>query len=76
LERIVDRKDMLPEKEAAKFVFAKPNTLRIWRYRKRGPAYVKVSGKVFYLKSDLEKFVLEGRVDPAVKRGRGRKASA
>jgi hypothetical protein len=56
---------ILTEREAADRLYAKPPTLTKWRARGRGPAYLKLSGKIRYRLSDIEKFIESSRVDPA-----------
>jgi Helix-turn-helix domain len=53
---------MLSEKQAAEIILARPQTLRAWRHRGRGPNYLKLAGKIRYLRDDLEKFIQEGRI--------------
>lgn len=36
------------------------NTLRIWRVEGRGPAYLRIMGRIRYRRSDLDKFIAEG----------------
>jgi len=65
---------ILTEKEAAKRLFARPDTLRKWRTRGRGPVYLKLSGKVRYQAEDIEAFIQASRVEPGTKKRRRRKA--
>jgi predicted site-specific integrase-resolvase len=65
---------ILTEKEAAKRLFARPDTLRKWRTRGRGPTYLKLSGKIRYRADDLEKFIEQSRVVPSERKRRRRKA--
>jgi len=39
-------------------------TLRNWRWRKYGPAYLKVGRKIEYLQSDIDAWRLAQRNDP------------
>jgi hypothetical protein len=50
---------------AAAFLGTKKSTLEAWRFHAKGPPYLKVGGKVFYLESDLLAFMEAGRVLPA-----------
>jgi predicted site-specific integrase-resolvase len=63
---------ILTEKEAAKRLFARPDTLRKWRGR--GPVYMKISGKIRYRSDDLEKFIEQSRVVPSERKRRRRGA--
>ncbi len=54
----------LTETEAAEYLDAKPQTLRVWRHRGRGPAFLKPVGKIKYRLDDLDKFLAESRVVP------------
>lgn len=66
---IADRLEpKLRETEAAANLRVKPGTLRAWRSLGRGPAYIKVGGRVRYDPADLEIFKGAGYVQP---RGRG-----
>lgn len=67
---------------ASKGYDLKPQTLRAWRHRGKGPAYVKPpgTGKIRYRIIDLDAFVEAGRVVPAKKKprrgsARGRRGS-
>jgi hypothetical protein len=71
----MDSNVLLTEAEAAKRLFAKPQTLNKWRTRGRGPAYLKLAGKVRYRAADLEAFIEASRVVPGNrKRGPRRRA--
>ncbi len=53
------------EREAAAFLNLTPSALRKWRQLKKGPAFVRLSGRcVKYRISDLEKFLAERVVTP------------
>ena len=47
--------------EAAVYLDSAAGTLENWRNQKRGPVYYKPSGKVYYLKSDLDAWIKRGR---------------
>lgn len=49
--------------EAAQYLDISAVTLEGWRNQKKGPAYCKPMGKVYYLKEDLDKWLESGRVD-------------
>lgn len=42
--------------EAAAFLRLKPNTLEVWRSKKKGPKYSKIGSRVLYDIEDLEEF--------------------
>jgi predicted site-specific integrase-resolvase len=70
----MDSDIMLTEKEAAKRLFAKPQTLNKWRVRGRGPVYLKLAGKVRYRLDDIKAFIEASRIDPAKRRRSRRRA--
>jgi hypothetical protein len=53
------------QKETAEFLEVAETTLESWRFYGKGPPYLKIGGKVFYLESDLIAFMEAGRVLPA-----------
>ncbi len=61
---------ILTEAEAAARLYAKPCTLNKWRTRRKGPAYLRLGGKVRYRLSDIEAFIEASRVEPGRKNGR------
>jgi predicted DNA-binding transcriptional regulator AlpA len=53
---------LLNTRQTAQILGVKPQTLRIWRYRKKGPPYVRYGsdrGPAYYNESDIEKWVQE-----------------
>lgn len=42
--------------EAAEFLGVKPNTLEVWRTKKKGPKYSKIGSRVLYDINDLEEY--------------------
>lgn len=42
---------------AARYLAHKPKTLAMWRLQRKGPPWVKVGGRVFYFKADLDSFI-------------------
>ena len=46
----------LNTKEAARFLGVQPNTLDVWRCKRRGPKYSKVGRRVLYDIKDLEAY--------------------
>lgn len=61
----MNENDLLSPQEAGEEVKTSPATLASWRCLGRGPKYVKLGGKVFYRRTDLEDFVTSRVVDPA-----------
>ncbi len=57
---------LMTEREAGPYIGKPPKTLAQWRYLGKGPAYHKVGGSIRYLQADLDAFLAEHRVDPAV----------
>ena len=54
--------------EAASYLGLAVQTLRNWRHRSKGPAYIKLSpgprGRVVYLQEDLDAYRSGCRIDP------------
>lgn len=48
---------LLTETEAALLLSINPRTLANWRYRRQGPAYVRVGGAVRYAERDLHTWI-------------------
>jgi hypothetical protein len=42
---------------AALYIGRRPHTLAQWRCEGRGPDYVRVNGRIFYPKADLDRFI-------------------
>ncbi len=66
---------LLSEKEAAKVIDAKPQTMRAWRHRGVGPPYLRLTGKIKYRADDLQKFLEQSRVVPTKSKRRKRTAA-
>lgn len=73
-----ENKILLTEKEAAAKLECEPQTLNKWRSRRKGPPYLKLSGKIRYRLSDLEQFIDGCRIVPGEqpKRARTRRRRA
>jgi len=56
----------LTERDLASILKVSTATLRAWRYLGKGPRFVRYGRIVRYLPSDVETFVNENLVDPAV----------
>jgi len=50
--------------DAGKYIHTKPKTLANWRTFNRGPAYVKIGGRVFYKQSALDKWIDDRTIVP------------
>jgi len=50
--------------EAAHYIGVSPHTLRSWRRNGKGPKYIRIEGRILYLQSDLDAYLMEHRVDP------------
>ena len=68
--------DPLTEAEAAKILRVAPGTLLNWRYKGRGPKYVKHGGIIRYRRTDLDAFLEHSIVDPVLHTPRRRPRSA
>lgn len=52
------------DRKAAEILDAAAQTLRNWRFQRRGPAYVKLGRSVRYALSDLMAYMETRRIDP------------
>jgi hypothetical protein len=43
--------------DAALYLGHQPKTLAMWALQRKGPRFVKVGGRVFYFKDDLDAFI-------------------
>ena len=50
-------RQLLTEREAAKFLGLQPTTLRHWRVQSRGPLYYRIGGAIRYHQTDLKDFL-------------------
>jgi hypothetical protein len=56
---------LLDEKQAAKRIGVKVQTLRNWRHLRKGLPYVKLGERAIrYIDSDCDEFVLKNSIDP------------
>ncbi len=60
----VNMDKIITEKEAAIHLGLAVQTLRNWRYRRKGPPYLKISRAVRYKISDIEKFLQQHKIIP------------
>lgn len=49
--------------QVAQWLQVKPNTLRIWRQRDRGPRWVTIGGQIRYSWPDVHKWAAEHRTN-------------
>jgi len=56
--------DLLDEVEVAQQLATSVRAIRNWRQQQRGPAYVRVGGRVRYRRSDIADWIDAGRVQP------------
>ncbi|UCE07462.1 MAG: helix-turn-helix domain-containing protein [bacterium] len=57
-------KEMLNDLEAARLLGLRPQTLRNWRHKQRGPSYIKLGRRVVYKLSDLSEYLTKHRINP------------
>ncbi len=55
-------KHKLNTEEAAAYLGIRPNTLEIWRTKKKGPKYSKIGSRVLYDINDLESYFISQSV--------------
>lgn len=55
---------LLPSKDAAATLGVHVDTLKTWRQEKRGPAYIKLPGKILYSENVLKSYLRECTVTP------------
>lgn len=61
------QESLLKESELASLFQLKPGTLRNWRYRGEGPAFIKCGSHVRYDRASVEAFVRSREVAPGTK---------
>jgi|GEM_PF-451010 len=64
LPAAVDIDDLVDDKEAARALHQKPQTLAGWRCEGKGPVYLKIGRRVFYRRSDLSAWLATQIVHP------------
>ena len=55
--------DFMTEKEVSELLRIEPDTLKHWRFQKKGPAYYKLGGAVRYRQSELKDFISSSRIE-------------
>jgi hypothetical protein len=53
--------EFMTEREAAEVLRVHRGTLGNWRWKKKGPAYRKIEGKILYSEVDLRHYLHEAR---------------
>lgn len=54
---------MTPD-ELANTIKVQKSTLATWRYKKTGPAYVKLGKQIFYRRADVDTWIAQQAVQP------------
>ena len=54
--------ELITSEEMARKLGITPKTLHQWRYKKRGPDYVKVGKSVFYTIASFDRYVVKNTV--------------
>lgn len=57
--------ELLKPHEVAKMLTVHPDTLRVWRRDGKGPAYVRIEGRVLYMPQDVQAYIAAQRVEVA-----------
>ena len=55
--------ESLPSKVAAGLIGVTPKTLVLWRQQKKGPAYTRIVGRVYYARADINDWLARQRVE-------------
>jgi Helix-turn-helix domain len=50
----------MTRKDAARYLGHQPKTLAMWALLGKGPPSIKVGGRIFYFKADLDAFIRGG----------------
>lgn len=53
---------LLTDIEASEYLGIATSTMRVWRWKKTGPRYHKISRCVRYSRADLDSFISESRI--------------
>lgn len=65
-----DEDSYIDEAEASKVLRTSVNTLRFWRYNRKGPRFYKIGRRVAYRRADLAAFMAACVVEPGQGRAR------
>jgi predicted DNA-binding transcriptional regulator AlpA len=68
---MTDFQTALTEKDLALQLGLSVATLRAWRFRKTGPRFIKFGRAVRYLRSDINAFIEQNRVETSIDNGPG-----
>ena len=55
--------ELLTEREASPLLRVQIKTLQAWRALKKGPRFVRVGRRVFYPRSEIERFLVDNLVE-------------
>ncbi len=58
-----DHAETVPAKEAARIIGVAPKTLMEWRVKKRGPAYIRRVGRIYYDRTDISEWLSRNRAE-------------
>jgi hypothetical protein len=58
--------EILTDVQAAKFLSVSVQTVRKWRFYRKGPAYVRMGRSIRYQKKDLLAYLGDNRIDPTI----------
>ncbi len=57
--------DLLTEKEVAPLLRLRLKTLQQWRALRKGPRFTRLGRRVFYPRSEIQRFIVENLVETA-----------
>ena len=60
----------MTREDAARYLGLQPKTLAMWTMQGKGPKSVRVGGRIFYFKTDLDAFINDGRSGGALNQDR------
>jgi len=58
----METEQLLTDVQAAEFLSISPSTMRVWRWKRQGPEWVKIGRCVRYRQSALNAYLDESRV--------------
>ena len=57
--------ELIPEDQFCDEYEQSKATVKTWRARRRGPAWIKIGRKIFYARADIDRWLASLRRDPA-----------
>ena len=63
-EQDTEMAELLNSEEVARILGVKPDTLRQWRHKNRGPAYTRIERFIRYSRADLNAYIERNRSTP------------